>query len=247
VDLQGRCWEATSSKVVGRAEPWPKSLSPQVLYDPEYRMVHEFAERAPMSFDAVKSRLFQKVRANPEFWGAATGWKYQELREAESLRDLIRTDAELAAEQEADVIARLRPMALWLQWLSWEGRCSRRMFVAAMALIAFWVWVAWRTTMPTILIMLIPALSLWVSAIIRRLHDMGLSGGLIVPWWLWVFFCASIYEVLPSAGQAAVFWLGWISTVCVFGALALRPGTPRPNRYGYGRRQRSVSTGLIES
>jgi hypothetical protein len=45
VDTRGRCWEAVSAKVIGRAESWPKSLLPNVFYDPEYRLVFEFAER----------------------------------------------------------------------------------------------------------------------------------------------------------------------------------------------------------
>lgn len=235
VDLQGRCWEATSSKVVGRAEHWPKSLLPSFFYDPQYRLVHAFAEQSPMSFDAVKSRLFAKVKANPQFWGADAGWKFQELREAESLRDLVKTDAELAAEREAGAIERLKPEPLWWQWLSWEGRCSRRGFVAAMALIAGWMLIAWRTTMPTIVIMFIVALILWVSAIVRRLHDLRLSGWWVVPWWLWVQFCLSGYKFAPQWGQSALFWSGWLSTAGLFGCLCLWPGTRGPNRYGFSR------------
>ena len=46
--LAGRRMEELS-----RAEHWPKSLLPSFFYDPQYRLVHAFAERSPINSGTV--------------------------------------------------------------------------------------------------------------------------------------------------------------------------------------------------
>jgi hypothetical protein len=59
--------------------------------------------------------------------------------------------------------------------------------------------------------------------------------------------CAVIHDVFRDTGGAIVAgWLWWTPVLCVLACLAVLPGTPGPNRYGFGSqkdRQAATSVG----
>ncbi len=239
VDAEGRSWEAVSSRVVGRADAWWTRALPKWLYHPRYRLALEFAERPPAPFDKVKSRLFAAVTANPEAYRDGYGAdRRKQLRGAKSLSDLIKSEEALAIE-------RLEPSALGWQWLLWEGRCSRLGFLIALAgIVGAWVamgWIGFKLLL--FLATLIASGAFGMSAIVRRLHDLRLSGWWMVPWFAWTFFCAEIHDIARDTGGPIVAgWLWWIPNLFILGFLALWPGTPGPNRYGFASRGDSSRT-----
>lgn len=239
VDVEGRCWEVVSSQVIDSAYPSWTRATHGWIGEPRYRLALEFAERPPMAFDAVKSRLFAAVKANAQFYRFDRRGRLQELRDAQSLRDLIKTEDELAAEREAHAIARLSSQALWWQWLFWEGRCSRRSFLAGFVVVCTAIWLVvdvLKLQMPMFLIILIGCLVLGMSMVVRRLHDLRLSAWWTALWFVWSFLCGSIHDLARDTGGPIVAgWLWWISNVFIFGCLALWPGTRGPNRYGHSR------------
>jgi uncharacterized membrane protein YhaH (DUF805 family) len=185
-------------------------------------------------FGAVKSRLFAAVTANPSAYPEEYGWsRRQELRSAKRLSDLIKSE-------EARAIERLKPAPLWWQWLFWEGRCSRLAFLAAVAgLVAVWRGMGLiGLTTPVFLAIVSLSGALLLSAIVRRLHDLKLSGWWMAAWWLWSWICLEIHNFAPDIGGVMIaVWLWWIPNLCIFGCLGLRPGTVGPNRYGYATRR----------
>lgn len=241
VDVNGCCWEAVSSRVVGGAYPWWARLSRGWIWDRRYTLAVAFVERPPMSFDAVKSRLFAAVSANPEAYpDYYAADRRQELRQAASLRDLIKTEEQLAVE-------RLQPVSLWWQWLFWEGRCSRRGFLAGFAGIAVGLWVGvalLRVQMPWFLVITAAAALLATSLVVRRLHDLGRTGWWITAWFLFNWLCAQAYELLTAASLKSLAAVGWQAvTLGLLGLLAVLPGTRGDNRYGFGRRGPQASHG----
>jgi len=241
VDAEGRCWESVSSRVTGRADAWWTRSLPEWLHHPRYRLALIFEERAPMSFDQVKSRLFASVRANPECYGYdSRRARLEEIRAANSLRDLIKTE-----EQRA--IDRLEPPPLWWQWLFWEGRCSRPAFFVAGVSSCAAVWVAvspLRMAMPWFLLIVIATAVLAFSAVVRRLHDLSRTGWWIAVWGFFSLSCALAHDHARDPGLkslAAAIWQA--ATLCALGFVALAPGTRGPNRYGFARRQSNERAG----
>ncbi len=234
VDAQGRSWEVVSSHVRGRADARWTWVLPDWIYHPRYRLVYEFVERPPVSFDAVKSRLFAAVTANPQAYPGDYAWsRRRQLRGAGSLADLIKPEEALAIE-------RLEPTALWWQWLMFEGRASRLAFLAAFAgLLALWLAILWiGLNELTFVSMALVSGAFGMSAIIRRMHDLGLSGRWVVPWFVWTWLCGSIHDVFRDTGGPLIAgWLWWIPNLCIFGLLVLWPGTRGVNRYGYAGRK----------
>jgi uncharacterized membrane protein YhaH (DUF805 family) len=231
VDAEGRCWEAVSSRVIGRAEAWWARWWPGWFYDRKYRLAMDFAERPPITFDGVKTRLHAGVTANPQAYRGYTRQRRNELGSAQSLRDLIKSEETLAIE-------RLRPEPLWWQWLFAEGRCSRLTFVGVMAVLTVlvalvWLVIVWRQ-LPAPALLLILVLSLMsLSAVVRRLHDLRRSAWWIAAWFLFSFLCAFVHDTASIPAVKMVAASTWqITTLCVLAFLALAPGTRGPNRYG---------------
>lgn len=227
-DVDGRCWACVSSWVIGRADAWWTRASPDWIHHPRYALALEFEPRPPMSFDAVKARLFAAVKANPQAHREYAGERFAQLRAAKSLADLIKSD-------EAWAIERHRPTPLWWRWLFWEGRASRRGFAAAAALLvlAWALLAALHFPRPAIVPVFLLGLLLACSMVVRRLHDLRRGGWWIAVWFAWSFLCAQVHD---TGGDPRVQMLAvsawWISTLCVLGLLAIWPGTPGPNRYG---------------
>lgn len=241
VDAEGRCWEAVSSRVAGRADPWWMRALPKWLHHPKYRLEVVYAERPPLPFHKVKSRLFAAVTANPQAYGGDWGAsRRKELRAAESLRDLIQS-------QEQRAIAQLKPSASWWQWVFWEGRCSRLTFLTAGTVVATAIWftLAWRVQMPAFLVILLLCSGFGISAIVRRLHDLRRTGWWVATWLLFNFVCAQIHDSAEDPAikaTAAVLWQA--ATMAALGVLAVAPGTPGPNRYGFApHRERGHGAG----
>lgn len=233
VDVEGRSWEAVSSRVIGRADPWWARALPKWLWHPRYRLALDFEERPSMPFDAVKTRLFSAVSANPRYYREYARDRRDELRAAENLNDLVMS-------AEARAIRELRPTPLWSQWLFWEGRCSRITFVGFTAafLTAAWVGVSWLRLPPLVLLTTLGlGLLLWISTLVRRLHDLRLTGWWSMAWLVASFPSAvivdSISDPTVKAGAAATWQ---IATLVALAFLALAPGTRGPNRYGLSRR-----------
>lgn len=230
VDQDGRSWQAVSSTVIGRADWWAH-LFPRWLVTPAYRLALEFEERPPVSFDAVKARLHLAVTANPQILGYARQ-RRAELRAAKSLADLIKSDEALAIE-------RLKPSSWW-DWVAGEGRCPRRWFlVVGFAILFTASWLLGASTVvpfPIWLGAVMALAALTISLVVRRLHDLRLSGR-----WAWVWFpismvCAFVYERAHNdvlAEAAARAWQG--VTLGALVLLAVWPGTRGDNRYGFGR------------
>jgi len=233
VDARGRCWEAVSAKVIGRAEPWPKSLLPNFFRDPEYRLVFGFAERPSMSFAKVRNRLIAAIKANPRHYSGGYGFdRRNELLAAKTLEELAKPDWLKNLEARP-------PDPLWRQWLFWEGRASRLEFLAAFAGIVATCSIVFRIapTAPAVVTMVILSGAVAMSATARRLHDLRLSAWWLAPWWIWSWLCASIHDLARATGGPAVaFWLWWIPNLCVFGCLSLSPGVREANRYGFASR-----------
>jgi hypothetical protein len=133
VDADGGCWKAVSTEVVGRADPWWTRGLPRWLHHAKYKLAYDFMECPAVSFDAVKSRLLAAITANPQAYrGDYARDLRAQLRAASSLRDLIKSEEQLAIE-------RLKPTPLWWQWLFWDGRCTRIAFLATLVgLITMW-------------------------------------------------------------------------------------------------------------
>lgn len=233
VDAKGRCWEAVSSKVTGRADGWWARLLPKWIHHPRYKLAVIYEERPPVPFDQVKSRLFAAVTQNPQAYGDYHGQdRRAELRAAKRLSDLIKSE-------EARAIERLEPSASWWQWLFWEGRCSRLTFMIAGAVSATAVSldVAWRVPMPTFLIILLLSWWLALSAVIRRLHDLRRTGWWIATWLLFSFACAEIHDRFDDPSFKAMAAIVWqVATIGALGFFAVAPGARRPNRYGFAPR-----------
>ena len=233
VDAEGRCWKAVSSRVTGRADPWWTRALPKWLHHPRYRLDVVYAERPPVPFDKVKTRLFAAVSANPQAYGGDYGRsRREELRAAGSLRDLIKSHEELA-------IARLQPSAWWKGLLLWEGRCSRLTFLTAGAVVATLMWfaIAWRLPMPSFLIILLLGFSYAMSVIVRRLHDLRRTGWWTAIWLLFNMVCAQIHDSAQDPtikATAAVLWQA--ATMAALAFLAVAPGTRGANRYGFAPR-----------
>jgi uncharacterized membrane protein YhaH (DUF805 family) len=223
-----------SSRVTGRADAWWTRALPEWIHHPQYRLAYDFAERPPVSFDTVKSRLFAVVTANPQAYPGGYGRnRRQELRAARSLSDLIKSEEALAIE-------RLEPTAWWRQEFFGEGRCSRRAFLAAVAgLVAVWLGVGRIGVTGSVLVAIsLVSGAFGLSAVIRRLHDLRLSGGWTMLWLAWSMLCALIHDFAgKSAGPIVAGWLWWMPNLCIFGCLALWPGTRGPNRYGYSKQE----------
>lgn len=93
VDSRHRCWEAVSVKMLGRAKSWPMSLLPGLLYDTQYRLIFDFAERPSISFDAIRSRLLAAIRANPRHYSQGYGSeRRRELLSAQTVEELTKPD-----------------------------------------------------------------------------------------------------------------------------------------------------------
>lgn len=243
VDSEGRRWEVAAVRVIDRLRARLLRVFSNLIPGAEYRLAYEFMERSPTTVEEVRTRLLAAVEANPTFYRYGAGrQRRQQLLAAEQLSDLIvpeKTDEEYAIEG-------LQPVGFWGRWFFGEGRCSRRLFAATIAgLLALHaaIWLAY---------MLIPKLPIlpgriyfgislisviaFGAAIIRRLHDLRLSG-----WWLisagaWAIVCAVIHDVFGDTGGAIVAgWLWWTPVLCVLACLAVLPGAPGPNRYGFGR------------
>jgi uncharacterized membrane protein YhaH (DUF805 family) len=229
VDAEGRCWEAVSSHVTGRADAWCTWWLPRWLYNRKYRLALDFAERPPMSFDAVRTRLHAAVTANPQAYRGWAGKRRKELRSAESLHDLIKSE-------ETRAIERFQPTTLWWQWLLGEGRCSRRAFLAIFATLIAATWLAtlWlKIPAPALLIVLLPFVLWWVSATVQRVHDLGRSIWWMAVWAPFSILCALVHDTASVSAVKAVAASTWqISTLCLLAFLALAPGTRGPNRYG---------------
>ena len=236
VDVEGRCWKAVSSRVVGHAYPWWARLTRGWVWHRRYSLAIEFAQRPTMSFDAVRSRLLAVVKANPKFYGADRRDYVQQLRSAVSLRDIIKTAEELASAREARAIENLRPETFWWQWLFGEGRCSRLAFMIALVLVPTVIGfeTAWRIPMPIFLVLLLPCMILWTSAIVRRLHDLRRTGWWLAAWLLFGLVCALAHEQISNSIVRAMAENIWLAgTMAVLGFLAFAPGTRGPNRYGF--------------
>jgi uncharacterized membrane protein YhaH (DUF805 family) len=229
VDAEGRCWEVMSSQVAGRADGWLTWLLPRRFYSPTYNLNLDFEDRPPVAFDQVKSRLFTAVRANPKFHRGYARERLQQLRQAESLADLIKSD-------EARAIERLQPTSLVMDWLTGDGRCSRLSFFVLEATILIGLLTGMRivaVAFPVSLTIVVLSLVFGLSAVIRRLHDLRLTGWWLSPWFLWSWVCAGVHDhvrepVLRTAAASA--WQ--ISTLCALLILTLWSGTRGPNRYG---------------
>lgn len=241
VDAEGRSWEAVSSRVTGRADPWWTRTLPKWLHHPKYRLEVVYVERPAVPFDKVKSRLFAAVAANPQAYRGHYGPdRRRELRAAESLRDLIKSE-------EARAIERLKPETWWWQWLFWEGRCSRPAFVIAGAAIATAIWfdVAWRIPMPIFLVVLLVSFVFGISAVVRRLHDLGRTGWWIATWLLFNIVCAQVHDGVGDPAIKAMAVIVWaVVTIAALGFLAAAPGDRGVNRYGFasGRVRRHPAT-----
>lgn len=230
VDREGRSWEAVSSTVTGRANWWSR-LVPRLLFNPAYRLALEFENRPPVSFDAVKTRLHLAVTANPQIVGYAPH-RRAELRAANDLADLIKSDEALAIE-------RLQPSSWW-DWIAGTGRCPRRWFVVVGCAIAFAAsWLLGASTMvpfPIWLGSIMALVALTLSLIVRRLHDLRLAGRWIVVWFPISMVSAFVYERAQNDLLAEAAARGWQGlTVGALVLLAVWPGTRGDNRYGFGR------------
>lgn len=232
VDAEGSCWEAVSSTARPRG-PWLARAVLGMLDRPTFRLDMAFAERPPMSFDQVKNRLLAAVTANPEFYD---GWwareRRRELRVATSLRDLIKSTEEWAIERLGP------PEPLAWQWLLGDDRCTRSGFLGALLAAFVCGAVVIAVSPPTIAMVTatIAIFALVLSAVVRRLHDLGRSGWWLLAWGLWAMACALIHAFVPYFGGLAVgFWLWWIPSLVILGWLALWPGTPGPNRFGHAK------------
>jgi uncharacterized membrane protein YhaH (DUF805 family) len=242
VDAEGNCWTAASSQVAGRADAWWKRALPRWIHSPAYRLAFEFAERPPMAFDKVKGRLLAAVSANPQAYRGYAHQRRQELRAAESLHDLIKSD-------EARAIERLTPVSLWWQWLFWEGRCSRLMFAGVSAAILTASWLAiprFHLSMPALLAVLVSVSILSLSAVVRRLHDIGRTGWWLGTWFLVNMLCAVVHDSAENVAVKAAAAYAWqTATLAALAFLALWPGTRGPNRYGHSKRQHSNLDGSV--
>lgn len=241
VDVEGRCWEAVASRVAGRGDPWWTQALPKWIYSPKYRLAFEFVERTPMSFDAVKSRLHLAVISNPEHWRGHSRYRRKELGAANSLRDLVKSDEALAIEG-------LERPSLWRQWLAWEGRCSRLMFVIATAMV--FVGEGWLLSASQIVFFPIWLAAVWagiglmISAVMLRLHDLRRSGWWTLSWVAFTAVCAWGHGNGgdgPFPGVAGPVWQS-LTLVCL-GVLAVWPGTRGPNRYGFAPRASAAFSG----
>lgn len=235
VDVNGRAWECVGSQVVGRAGPlwvriWPRWL----VFDARYRLAMDFLERPPLSFPEVRQRLLAAVAANRRFYGFEARHRRHELGEAQSLRDVVKSPEQRAVE-------RLTPVSFWSQWLSAEGRCSRRAFAPSIAAIfvlsvlisASTIWV---TAFPLFLLGLFAFAGLSVSLLIRRLHDLGRSGGWLALAGAFTLLCAFAHDVTAEPTIRTVFAPTWqISMLGGLTFLALAPGQKRHNRFGFAR------------
>ena len=237
VDRDGRSWEAISSVVVGRADWWTRLL-PGWLVTPAYRLSLEFAERSPVSFDAVKTRLHLAVTANPQIADYARQ-RRAELREARHLGDLVKSD-------EARAIERLGPTSWW-DWIAGTGRCPRRWFMVvggAIVLAASWLLGASTVVPFPIWLGAIMALAaLTISLIVRRLHDLRLPGWWLLSWFPISMVSAFVYERAQNdlaASFAAWTWQGL--TLGALAILAMWPGTRGDNRYGRARNSAAKPT-----
>lgn len=236
VDNAGRSWEVTGSYVQGRADAWWTRALPTWISTPRYRRSFEFVERPPVAFDAVKDRMALAMKANPEFYSGYEDFARERLEAATSLSNLFHSEEAAAAES-------FEPLAWWRQWAFMKGRCSRLIFAAAVAVAALGVALAmwWgEGSLGGLLLvcaaLLFASVFLAIAAMVRRLHDLGLSG-----WWLllgkpWLVAQLYFHDHPAAAGESpSIVWLLWAVGVFVLGALTLWPGTPGPNRYGFGR------------
>jgi uncharacterized membrane protein YhaH (DUF805 family) len=254
VDSEGRRWEVAAVRVIDRLSARLLRVFSNLIPGTEYRLAYEFMERSPTTVDEVRNRLLAAVRANPTFYRYGAGrQRRQQLLAAEQLSDLIvpeKTDEEYAIEH-------LQPVGFWGRWFFGEGRCSRRLFAATIAgLLALHaaIWTAWMVSPVGFVrpgriyfaILLMSAIA-FGSAIIRRLHDLRRSGWWPISAFAWGMVCAVIHDVFRDTGGAIVAgWLWWTPVLCVLACLAVLPGTPGPNRYGFGSqkdRQAATSVG----
>lgn len=104
-------------------------------------------------------------------------------------------------------------------------------------LTAAWVGAYWLRLSPSaLLVSLVPGFLLWISTLVRRLHDLRLMG-----WWLmaWLVLSFPFGVIVNSASEpavttgAAATWQ--IATLAALACLALAPGTRGSNRYGLAR------------
>lgn len=240
VDAKGRCWEAVATRVAGRADPLWARILPEWLHARSYRLVYEFEARAPMTFDAVKTRLFAAVTANPQAYEHhQRRSRLALLREANTLRDVIKSPGEWAAE-------RWSPTPWWSQWLSGEGRCTRLAFATTLGLVL----ISMITAFAVLGVMeadgrvlfgvgLVAAAVVW-SAVIRRQHDIGLSAWLGMGlWFVWSMVWALIHDHADASWAVTAAVRIWqATTIAAVVALAVWPGQRARNAHGPGRGER---------
>jgi len=230
VDAEGRSWEVVSSRVTGRADAWWVRWLPLWLRHPTYRLAYDFAEGPAVSFDAVRSRLFAAVKSNPQAWRDYRRDRLEALRDAGSLHDLI-------TSEEAYAIKHYEPVALWWQWLFWEGRCSRPAFLGAVLVMLVAGWAILTLDLPTLATvgLFILILMLGMSSVTRRLHDLRRRGWWIATWWGFSFLCACLHARIATSLVKVIAAETWqVVTLGLVGLLVAAPGTRGPNRYGPG-------------
>ncbi len=238
VDSIGRCWEVAASRVTNlRSARLLRALS-LTIYFPEHRLAYEFVECAPMTVDAVRNRLLAAVRANPKFYRWGEGKQRREqLLVAERIAEMVRREAAVDGYE----ISRFAPMGMLEQWLTWKGRCSRRVFAVTCAMIGvLWleIWLdpnAPGTRSAPVAFAAFGSAILGVSLVVRRLHDLRQSGGWAAYWLLWTMICGFIHDIDRNGAAAVVGGLlWWVATAVMVVWLSVLPGTPGPNRYGFG-------------
>lgn len=245
VDSEGRRWEVAAVRVINLSSARLKAAFLFWIPGAEYRLAYQFVERSPATVDDVRNRLLAAVKTNPTFYRHGAGRRRRKrLLAAEQLSDLIvpeQTEEEYAIEH-------LQPPGFWGRWFFGEGRCSRRGFASTIAGLLGLHAAIWLAVMVIPILLILPwriyfaifllSVIAFGSAIIRRLQDLRLSG-----WWLisapaWGMVCAVIHDVFrDTSGAIVASWLWWTPVFCVLACIAVLPGTPGPNRYGFGRQK----------
>lgn len=99
-------------------------------------------------------------------------------------------------------------------WLMWRSRLRRREFfwralLSAIAFVVLFVFVENTIGYAATLILYLPFFAIWLSLMVRRLHDQACSA-----WWLLVL-------LVPAIGPVLVGWM-----------LLFRAGSKGENQYG---------------
>lgn len=231
VDERGRCWEVASSGVSGRADGWWTRLLPASIYRPRYRRTYSFLERPAMGFDQVKKRLLLAVEANPAFYGdEGAEFAREKLKSVSRLSELYASEGAYDAESSE-----------WRQWLFLKGRCSRITFAVVFGVAASVGLTALRlaerddTSGVVFGAMAFGALLIAIAASVRRLHDLGVSGWLVLLGKPWLVMQLYFHDHPETVGESPILVRGvWTLSLLGLACLALLPGTRRPTACVYG-------------